>query len=418
MAFGYEGLQSNEAVTPDDEKQTDLSSGKEDEKDKQTLDSPPDDNKNEDDKKEESSEEEKPADDKKEELNLQAGTKIEIDNTSYTIDDKGNLVDEKGVIFKEASQVNDYLKSLEQSDEDVDKEISIDNVVDAIGIDILDDQDKPVKFENTPEGIKQYVNAVIQTTQQEIADSTINSLYSRYPIVKEVLDYYIANGNSLDGFSGRPDRSNIVVDENNEAQQEAIIRAAWDEQGRKGSVDNYIAYLKSSGTLKTVAEEELEGLKQADADYKRKLADEAKAREQAELEEQKQYWKGVKDIIDTKKIAGYQIPDTILIERNGQKIAATPGDFFNYIYQTDKEGYTQYQRDLLKDTPESRRDDEILRAYLKFVGGNYSNLVDMAIKEKEVAKLKFKAKEAGARKTSYKITPPTKEDKKDINLGY
>ena len=130
MAFGYEGLQSNEAVTPDDEKQTDLSSGKEDEKDKQTLDSPPDDNKNEDDKKEESSEEEKPADDKKEELNLQAGTKIEIDNTSYTIDDKGNLVDEKGVIFKEASQVNDYLKSLEQSDEDVDKEISIDNVVD------------------------------------------------------------------------------------------------------------------------------------------------------------------------------------------------------------------------------------------------------------------------------------------------
>lgn len=350
---------------------------------------------------------------------LVTGDSIDVDGTVYTVDDKGNLVDDKGNIFKEADKVIEYLKTLEQTEEVGKEDLNIDNIVEAVGIDIIGDDDNPVKFENTPEGIKQYINAVIETSQQEIAETALNTLYTKYPIVKDVLDYYITNGNSLEGFTGRQDRSNVVIDENDEAQQEAIIRTAWKEQNRKGSVDNYIAYLKSSGTLKTIAEEELEGLKQLDADYRRQMADEAMAEQEAEIERQKEYWTGVKEVIDSKKIAGYKIPDTILIEREGKKLAATPGDFFNYIYRVDKEGYSQYQRDLMKETAESRRDDEILRAYLKFVGGNYSNLVDMAINEKQVNTLKFKAKEAASRKTTYKVTPPTKDnDKKQVDLGY
>lgn len=414
--FGYGEINSNEPTSPENEEiKTNLETGKEDSgEDTTKID---DDNNKSDntDKKEE----EKTEEDGDLSSQLVEGTKIEIGDNTYTVDKDKNLIDDKGNIFKEADKVVEYLKGLEQSEEAGTDDLNIDTIVDAIGIDILDDNDNPVKFENTPEGIKQYVNAVIQTSQQEIAETTLNTLYSKYPIVKDVLDYYIANGNSLEGFTGRQDRSNIVIDENDEAQQEAIIRTAWKEQNRKGSVDNYIAYLKSSGTLRTIAEEELEGLKQADADYKRQLADEARAEEQAELERQKQYWSGVKEVIDSKQIAGYKIPDTILIEREGKKLAATPNDFFNYIYRVDKEGYSQYQRDLMKESAESRRDDEILRAYLKFVGGSYSNLVDMAINEKQVNTLKFKAKEASSRKTGFKVTPPTKDnDKKEINLGY
>ena len=108
-----------------------------------------------------------------------------------------------------------------------------------------------------------------------------------------------------------------------------------------------------------------------------------------------------------------------MIERDGKKLATTPNDFFNYIYKVDKEGYSQYQRDLMKESAESRRDDEILRAYLKFVGGNYSNLVDMAINEQKVNTLKFKAKENNSRKTTFKVTPPSKNnDKKETDFGY
>lgn len=428
LDLGYGGIDSNELTSPEDkEPKTNLETGKEDTGDDTTKIDNKEDNDNKDDKGKEDNgndlnketKEDNKDDDDDLSSKLVEGAKIEIGDNTYTVDKDKNLVDDKGNIFKEADKVIEYLKTLEQTEEVGKEDLNIDNIIEAVGIDIIGDDDNPVKFENTPEGIKQYINAVIETSQQEIAETALNTLYTKYPIVKDVLDYYITNGNSLEGFTGRQDRSNVVIDENDEAQQEAIIRTAWKEQNRKGSVDNYIAYLKSSGTLKTIAEEELEGLKQLDADYRRQMADEARAEQEAEIERQKQYWTGVKEVIDSKKIAGYKIPDTILIEREGKKLAATPGDFFNYIYRVDKEGYSQYQRDLMKETAESRRDDEILRAYLKFVGGNYSNLVDMAINEKQVNTLKFKAKEAASRKTTYKVTPPTKDnDKKQVDLGY
>ena len=161
---------------------------------------------------------------------------------------------------------------------------------------------------------------------------------------------------------------------------------------------------------------ELENIQNADKAEKQRLADEAKAAEQQAIEQNQAYWNGVKQVIDGRKVAGYEIPQTILIQKEGKQIAVTPNDFFNYLYQTDKEGLTRYQRDIMKQTPESRRDDEILRAFLTFTGGSYANLVDMAVKEKEVIKLRSKAKEAGAHRTTIKVSTPQNE-KKEINFG-
>ena len=63
------------------------------------------------------------------------------------------------------------------------------------------------------------------------------------------------------------------------------------------------------------------------------------------------------------------------------------------------------------------RDDEILRAYLMFVGGNYSNLVNMAINKEKVATLKLKAKERNT--STVRITKPSNQNKSsNIDLGY
>ena len=343
------------------------------------------------------------------------GAEFEIDGTKYLVDNEGNLVDESGNIFKKKDELKDFFDGLNQSDEDDKNQINLANIMEAVGIDITDDNDNPIQFEDSPEGIKQYIDAVINASQQEIAETTINSLYNRYPILKDVLDYYLANGNSLDGFTGREDRSNLSIDENNEAQQEEIIRLAWKERGQKID-DSYIAYLKSSGQLLQIAEKELENIQEADKAERRRLADEARAAEQKALEDNQRYWTGVKQVIDGRKVAGYEIPQTILIEKEGKKIAVTPTDFFNYLYQIDNEGYTRYQRDIMKQTPESRRDDEILRAFLTFTGGSYANLVDMAVKEKEAIRLRTKAKEAAAHKTTVKVTTPTNQ-KKEIKFG-
>lgn len=348
---------------------------------------------------------------------LEEGTTLEIGDTKYTVDKNGNVVDSNGNIFKEASQVSEWMKEFENVEETT-SDISIDSIKAAIGIEITDDNDKPIVFDNTVEGIKSYVDSVIETSKQEHYDTAINTLYQKYPIIKDVINYYVANGNSLEGFGQVPDRSGIEIDENNEAQQEQIIRTAWSERKQRGDVNSYINYLKSSGTLLATAKEELDGLKEADAQYKRDIEAKAAAEEKEKIETLERYWNGVHDIIKSRKIVGYQIPESIVITRDGQKLSVTPEDFFNYIYRVDKEGKSAYERDLEAETPDVRRDDEILRAYLKYVGGNYSNLVDMAINEKNVATLKLRAKQHNA--SAIRVTKPksTKPDGANIDLGY
>ena len=349
--------------------------------------------------------------------NLVAGSTIEVGDEIYTVDEKGNVVDKNGNIFKEAKDVNNWLKEFEAVDGD-DKELSIDSIKNLVGIDITDSDDKPIEFENTPEGVKAYIDAVIESKREENYDTAINTLYQRYPILNDVLNYYIANGNSLEGFGEIPDRSNITIDSTNEAQQETIIRTAWKEQGRKGDVESYINYLKSSGTLYATAQEELAGLQEADKQYRDELEKQAEAAENERIEKLEKYWNGVKSAIDSRTIAGYQIPESFVVTRNGQKVTVTPNDFFNYLYRVDKDGKSAYQYDLEKTTPESRRDDEILRAYLTFVGGDYSTLVNMAINKQQVNNLKLKAKERN--KPTVKINKVNTAANKgtNIDLGY
>lgn len=431
LDFGFGGHQSNEPVAPQEENKTDLSTGKPDDGNAQPIDnsegkqdlnpnpnSNPNPNPNPDEGKEGGDKEDKDGNEGDDIVKrLTPGTELEIDDKTYSVDNNGNIVDAEGNIFKEAKDVADYIKSLEQSEEDNPKD-GINAIIDEIGVTITDDNDKPIEFENTPQGIANYVKAVVELSQQDIASATLEALWQQYPEVKDMFDYYIANGNSFEGFGGRPDRSQIVIEEDNQAQQEEIIRLAWKEQNRKGDVENYINYLKSSGLLFTTAQEELAGLQELDAEYKRQLAEQAKLAKQQQDEATLQYWTGVKQVIDNKNIAGYKIPDTIIINRDGKKLSATPNDFFNYIYKTDREGLTAYQKDLMKETADARRDDEILRAYLKFVGGNYSNLVDMAINDKEVNKLRFKAKETKTTTNKVKLVTSANKNNKEINLGY
>ena len=350
---------------------------------------------------------------------LQPGTSIEVEGKTYTVDDNGNVLDENGNVFKEASEVNDWINSFDQVDDTSnDSIISIQSIQDAIGIDITDDDNNVVSYENTPKGIKDYINDVIDSAKNEHYETAIATLYQKYPILNDVLNYYIANGNSLEGFAQVPDRSNIVIEEDNEEQQEAIIRTAWAEREQKGDVNSYIAYLKSSGALLSTAREELDAIKEADEQYRQELEEEAERIENERIEKLEQYWNDVYDTIQKRTIAGYQIPESIIVNRNNQKISVTPDDFFNYIYRVDKDGKSAYERDLEAETPESRREDEILRAYLKFVGGNYSNLVDMAINKEKVNKLKLIAKERNT--SNIRINRPKSSSAKgaDIDLGY
>lgn len=344
----------------------------------------------------------KPADDKF--GDLVAGTVISIGEESYTVDSEGNLVDKDNKIFKEAAEVKEYLAQFEV-DENKETSIDVDSIIKAVGFEVTDENDKPITFDNTPEGIAQYVNEVIELQKQEIAQAGVQTLLDKYPIVADFLNYYVANGNDARGFGEVKDRSSITIDENNIAQQEAIIREAYKENKRHGDVDAYIKYLKDTNALLDVAKSELAGLQQADAALKEQQAKEAQVKLEAERKAEADYWNGVKAVVDSKEIAGYKIPDTIIINKNGKQIAATPNDFFNYLYQVDDKGYSRYERDLAARDAKEQLQDDLLRAYLTFTGGSYSNLVDLAVTNKETKNLRLKA--AAAKQTAtVRVTPP------------
>ena len=374
-------------------------------------------NNNEENSNEENSNEKDKENPNEEDINLEEGNTVTVEDKTYTVDKDGNLVDDKGNIFKKAEEVKDWLKEF-SVDETKDDEINLDNIQKALDYEVTDEDGNPITYENNIEGVKAYINDVIETSKLEHYETAINTLYQKYPILQEVLNYYIANGNSLEGFTETPDRSNITIDDTNEEQQIEIIKTLWKEQGIKGDVTQYINYLKNASILTSTAKEALDTLKSIDAENKKAYEEEAERRKQESYEAEVEHWTNIKNIIDSKEIAGYKIPDSITISRNGQKISVTPNDFFNYIYRVDNENKSAYQRDLEAEEPSKRLNDEILRAYLKFTGGSYADLVNMAINQEKVNNLKLKAKQ-NANSKSIKINRTTNtKQTKDIDLGY
>lgn len=346
---------------------------------------------------------------------LEAGTEIQVGDETYTVDENGNVVDKDGNIYKESKDVKAWIDSFEQEESSNEDELTIENIQKLVGFTVTDDDDKEIQFENTPQGVKSYIEQVIESAREEHYETAINTFMQNYPFIPDIINYYKANGGSLEGYNEVPDRSNTVIDENNEAQQEYIIKTAWKEQNRRGNVDNYINYLKSSGTLFETAKEELEALKQSDKEYREYVKQQAEAAEQERIAQSKAYWQSVYDVVKSKTIAGYDIPESIVVTRNGQKTTSSINDFFNYMYQVDDKGKSRYQYDLEAEDPMSRLNDDILRAYLKFTGGSYANLVDMAINKKQVNKLILKSKETKKPSMSIKRTTPKT---KTTDLGY
>ena len=328
---------------------------------------------------------------------LTEGDSIEFEGATYTVDATGNLVDDKGNIFKEAKDVKSWISSMDVSNDQNNSDFDLNSIQEALGITVTDDNGNPVEFTNDAEGVKSYINSVIDLKSKDIQTATINKLFADNPLLKEFTDYVQLTG-SPQGFGELPDRSGIEIDKNNINQQEAIIRMAAQEFGNKSLNENYIKYLKDSGGLYDEAKQQLTALVEKDAAMRKDIEEQAEANRQAEQIRINEYWQNVNKVIEGRIIAGYKLPESFTKEVNGQKVVYTPNDFYNYLnkaIEQDADGniVTGYQRDLSKLTDEEYLNRELLDAWLMFTGGTYKDLIDMAVKEDNVRKLKIKSKE-------------------------
>lgn len=335
---------------------------------------------------------------------LTEGTEIEFDGAVYTVDANGNLVDKNGTIFKEAKDVADWMKTMDVEDSNNnDEALTLASIQEAIGITVTDANGNNIEFTDDAAGVKAYVNSVIDLKSNEIQQATINKFYQDNPLVKQFTDYVQLNGTPR-GFGEIPDRSGIVLDKDNTAQLEAVIRMAATEFGNKSLNDNYIKYLKDGGGLYDEAKAQLQALVEKDAAVRKDIEARAKAQREEEAKSVSDYWNKVNNVIDSRIIAGYKLPESFTKEVNGQKVIITPNDFYNYLSkatETDTDGnkVTGYQRDLNKLTDDEYLNRELLDAWLMFTGGTYKDLIAMAVNEDKVRQLRVKSKEQRSAKT-------------------
>lgn len=348
---------------------------------------------------------------------LEKGSVVQFEGADYTVDDNGNLVDKDGNIFKEAKDVDEWIKQFDvddKGDNDTDKGITLSSIQKAIGEEIVDEAGKPVEFTDDADGVKSYIDNVIALRSNELQQAAINKVFTDNPILAQFANYLAVNG-SPRGFGELPDRSGIKVEQDNEQQQIAIIKAAAEEFGNSSLNDNYIKYLKDNGSLYDEAKAQLENLQKADAKRNEEYANQAEAQRKQQEEATNAYWNNVHEKLTSRKIGEYQLPESFVREVNGQKVTTNIDDFFNYLYRqtedTDGQVATAYQRDRMSMTGDEAMNEELISAWLMFTGGSYKDLVDMAVRAEQVKTLKLKAKNNDGRKT-IRITKPAGTNKK------
>lgn len=327
------------------------------------------------------------------EVKLSEGDTINVDGVDYTIDAEGNAIAADGTVFRTATELAELIAQN-------GSEPSVLNQLQTLfGSDFKDENGNPIVFDDNEEGIAAYVETVVQSRVKEAQTAAINNLFETYPQVEQVINHLKLNG-TLDDFVEIPDRSQITVSKDNEEQQATFIREEWKLSGKKGDVNKFIDYCKNAGILYDTAVESKEAV---DSIYESRLAEQkaqVEAKEAAAAAEEKAYWDNVEKTISKGELLGYSIPEQIQCNKDGKKVMLSRKDFLKYVSTpVDSEGNTAYMLDEAKVDSDARMQDDLLKAFLRFTGGDYASLVGMAVNKQKVLSIRTAAAQTTGKRT-------------------
>jgi hypothetical protein len=327
------------------------------------------------------------------EVKLSEGDTINVDGVNYTIDAEGNAIAADGTVFRTATELAELIAQ-NGSEPSVLNQLQT-----RFGSDFKDENGNPIVFDDNEEGIAAYVETVVQSRVKEAQTAAINNLFETYPQVEQVINHLKLNG-TLDDFVEIPDRSQITVSKDNEEQQAAFIREEWKLSGKKGDVNKFIDYCKNTGILYDTAVESKEAV---DSIYESRLAEQkaqVEAKEAAAAAEEKAYWDNVEKTISKGELLGYSIPEQIQCNKDGKKVMLSRKDFLKYVSTpVDSEGNTAYMLDEAKVDSDARMQDDLLKAFLRFTGGDYASLVGMAVNKQKVLSIRTTAAQTTGKRT-------------------
>jgi hypothetical protein len=336
---------------------------------------------------------------------------IEIDEdgviTTFKLDDKGNAVDDEGVIVHKAEELGEL-------DEATDT-IGIKEFIKEVNIPIYNDEGNEVEYDDTPAGRTKYVQDVYNRGGSDSVNGMFKELYGKHPVLQNVINH-LELGGHIEDFKKQTDYSAVKLDKKDEAQLRRYAIEMYTDQGMSiDKANDYFDFVKSTGT----DNDEIFKEGKAGLDYLKTKQDTVNTNTQQEIAdneansriEMDNYWgvgvndKGVlvnlnkEDSIYSVVTSGklkvgedtYNIPEKIKVIEDGKAKLYTKNDFFNYLYEPitvnmDGERVTT-TRDNLKlqqETAKRTTGNDVFEAYRRFVGYDDSQLVSEKIKSKEV----------------------------------
>jgi len=304
------------------------------------------------------------------ELTVEQANEISKKYGGTSIDEDGNVIDDNGKIVKEFKDI-DYSNVLNKDDSGTIKVLS------SILGEISDETGTTKVYENTEEGIKQYLEESLAIREAVIRTTFENELN---PLVKKFNDHINAGKNYEDFLQRKHGLTDIVLDKTKSSELLEVIGENLAQKGLDKVEIDRILKLEESGSTD---DELLERAKKAQGEIKvrtSKLESENKIisqeREAANFKTIETYWNGIKDVVVNK---GTIIGTTIPVKEREK--------FFDYVSKAvDDNGNSQDDVNMTKMTQEER----LYLSYLRFKGIPLSKLIEKSAEQKNVEKMKFK----------------------------
>lgn len=276
---------------------------------------------------------------------------------------------------------------IEEEDDDAEVEDiqseAIESLFDAISEEIGWEFD-----ENDPEDVKpKTVTELVKYFKDVITESSVPE-YSSEDVQK--LDEFVRNGGKLEDYfqagNGIDYETIDITDENN---QKKVITALYKEKGWDAArITKKLERYEDAGVLEDEAEEAVELLKKIESEKKEALLEgQKKIAEEAKQKQQKFYSDVVNEIKGLSDIRG------IKISKDDRARLA------EYIFKYDSNGVTQYQKDYAKSVK-----NLLESAYFTMKGDALISAAKSEGNSTAMQRLKNSLKTTGSRKSSKRVT--------------
>lgn len=318
------------------------------------------------------------------------GKEVEIEGKTYKLDAEGNAIDDQGLVFKTKEELTP-----------VATDINIASLKELIQVTPVTNDGKEIIYEDTPEGISNFIKDATQIVANSMFQNQIGSFFEANPDIRDIYRHKQLYG-TIENYKATVDYSSIEFDEkNDDLVQNLIINARLTKGDSLEEAKKYVAYLKNDNADVEEAKKSLDFLKGKQTERDKAISKQQEAMRQREEAEDAAYWSQVKKVVNSGKLningQNIPIPEVVTIkDSKGRGIPMTRNDFINYISTPVKYkledgsivNWTRNQIDIHKSRQNITIDTELYEAWNRFTNQSHSSVVEAAINAKEVSKIR------------------------------